>query len=79
MLRFESEETGKETVMRLTQDGRELYFSSILYFTSIVIVYNSYTVQNNILIKIDEVVYSYIVKITNSYKYYTRNKLNLNY
>ena len=48
-------------------------------FTLIVIVYNSYTVQNNILIKIDGVVYSYIVEITNSYKYYTRNKLNLNY
>ena len=28
-------------------------FFSILYFTSIVIVYNSYTVQNNIIIKID--------------------------
>ena len=28
-------------------------FFSILYFTSIVIVYNSYTVQNNIMIKID--------------------------
>ena len=52
---------------------------SILYFTSIVIVYNSYIVQNNILIKIDGMVYSYIVEITNSYKYYIRNKLNLNY
>ena len=54
-------------------------FFSVLYFTSIVIVYNSYTVQNNILIKIDGMVYSYIVEITNSYKYYIRNKLNLNY
>ena len=54
-----------------------MLFFSILYFTSI--VYNSYTVQNNILIKIDGMVYSYIVEITNSYKYYIRNKLNLNY
>ena len=46
---------------------------------SIVIVYSSYTVQNNILMKIDVMVYSYIVEITNSYKYYIRNKLNLNY
>ena len=28
-------------------------FFPILYFTSIIIVYNSYTVQNSILIKID--------------------------
>ena len=55
------------------------FFFSILYFRSIVIVYNSYTVQNNILIKIDGGVYSYIVEMTNSYKCYTRNKLNLNY
>ena len=54
-------------------------FFSILYLTSIVIVYYSYTVQNNILIKIDGMVYSYIVEITNSYKYYIRIKLNLIY
>ena len=52
-------------------------FFSILYFRSIVIVYNSYTVPNNILIKIDGVVYSYIVELTNYCKYYTRNKLKL--
>ena len=34
------------------------------FFMSIVIVYNSYTVQNNMLIKIDGVVYSYIIEIT---------------
>ena len=55
------------------------YIFSILYFTAVVIVYNSYTVQNNILIKIDRVVCSYVVEITNSYKYDTRNKLNLSY
>ena len=55
------------------------FFFSILYFASIVIVYNSYTVQNNTLTKIDGMVYSLIVEITNSYKYYIRNKLNLNY
>ena len=55
------------------------YIFSILYFTAIVIVYNSYTVQNNILIKIDRVVCSYVVEIANSYKYDTRNKLNLSY
>ena len=55
------------------------YIFSILYFTAIVIVYNSYTVQKNILIKIDRVVCSYVVEITNSYKYDTRNKLNLSY
>ena len=55
------------------------FFFSILYFVLIVIVYNSYAVRNNILIKIDGMVYSYIVEITNSYKYYIRNKLNLNY
>ena len=34
------------------------FFFSIFYFPAIVIVYNSCIVQNNILIKIDEVVYS---------------------
>ena len=48
------------------------FFFPILYFTSIVIVYNSYTVQNNMLIKIDGMVSSYIVEITNSYKYYNQ-------
>ena len=43
-------------------------FFSILYFVSIVIVYNSYAVRNNILIKIDGMAYSYIVEITNSYQ-----------
>ena len=57
--------------------GIFFFFFSILYFTSVVIVYNSYIVQNNILIKIDGMVYSYIVEITNSYKHYIRNKLNL--
>ena len=52
---------------------------SILYFTTVVTIYNSYTVQSNILIKIDGVAYSYIVEITNSYKYYNRNIQNLNY
>ena len=52
---------------------------SILYFTSIFTVYNSSTLQNNILVKIDGVVYSYRVEIKNSYKYYTRNKLSLIY
>ena len=51
---------------------------SILHFTSIFTVYNSSTLQNNILIKIDGVVYSYRVEISNSFKYYTRNKLSLN-
>ena len=51
-----------------------LFFFSILYLMLIVIVYNSYTVQKYILIKIDGVIYSYIIEITNnSYKYYTRN------
>ena len=36
-------------------------FFSVPYFTSIVIVCNSYTVQKNILTKIDGVVYSYMV------------------
>ena len=54
----------------------ELFF---LYFMSIVIIYNSYTVKNNILIKIDEVLYSFIVDITNSYKYFSRKIQNLNY
>ena len=40
--------------VRVHQD----FFFSILCFTSIIIVYNNYTVQNNILIKIDGVVYS---------------------
>ena len=52
---------------------------SILYFTSIFTVYNSSTLQNNILVKIDGVVYSYRVEIKNSYKYYIRNKLSLIY
>ena len=43
-------------------------FFSILYFVSIVIVYNSYAVRNNILIKIDGMACSYIVEITNSYQ-----------
>ena len=43
-------------------------FFSILHFVSIVIVYNSYAVRNNILIKIDGMAYSYIVEITNSYQ-----------
>ena len=55
------------------------FIFSILYFTAIVIVYNSYTVQNNILIKIDSMVCCYVVEITNSYRYDTRNKLNLSY
>ena len=41
-------------------------FFSTLYFASIIIVYNSYAVRNNILIKINGMVYSYIVEITNS-------------
>ena len=66
----------KKVSLNLSQISQNLCFFSILYFTSLVIVYNNYAVQKNILIKIDGVVYSYIVEITNSYKYYTRNKLN---
>ena len=69
----------KNTQTICRQIAGRLFSFSILYFTSIVIVCNRYTVQNNILIKIDGMVYSYIVEITNSYKYYIRNKLNLNY
>ena len=46
-------------------------------FMSIIIIYNGYTVMNNILIKIDGVVYIYIADITNRCKYYNRNKQNL--
>ena len=39
------------------------FFFSILYFTSIVIVYNSYTVQNNIIIKIDGHIVSWVARL----------------
>ena len=45
-------------------DYDEDTFFSIFYFTSIVIVYNSCTVQNNILIKINGMVYSYMVELS---------------
>ena len=57
----------------------QYHLFSILYFMSIVIIYNNYTAQNNILIKTDGVVYSYIAEITNTYKYYSRNIQNPNY
>ena len=59
--------TEKRYIVRTTLIPRNsgTLFSSIHYITSIVIVYESSTVQNNILIKIDGVAYSYIVEITN--------------
>ena len=52
---------------------------SIFQFTLTAITYNSYIVQRNIVIKIYRVVYSYIVEIRNSYKYYSKNIQHLNH
>ena len=69
-------ESRKRRTENLVKEDFTFFF---ICFTSILIVYNSYTLQNNIVIKIARVVYSYIVEVTNSCKYYTRYKLNLNY
>ena len=55
-------------------DAERDFFFSILYFTSIIIVCNSYTVQNNMLIKIDGYGCSNVAKLFEKIYIFLRKK-----
>ena len=67
---------GSHTNAMMDKFNKQLFFCSFFYVGYQIC--NSYAVMNNILIKINEVVDTYIVDIINRSVYYSRNKQNVN-